>query len=379
MRLNRREMLLGTATLTLLNSPFFSARGNTLPKRNLIVIMLRGGMDGLTAVPSNDPTLNHLRPDIAVRGVNKISSDFSLHPSLKAFADLWHKEQAAIVHSTNIPYVMRSHFEGQNLMETGAHTPYAEYTGWLGRGLDAAEMTGLSLSLPMPLILRANMASDTFFPSRFKVPNDKLLRRISSSFEENALLDQAMQQVLSRPRSMLVSSSPRNAVNLAETAATEMKKSNGPRVAVFDFDGFDTHAAQGGDDGLAGEKLNSVDELINTLHVGLGDAFADTLIVTLTEFGRKVEQNGGYGTEHGYGTAILLCGGLLKKAQVLADWPGLKTKNLFEGRDLNATIDARAIYCSAMATCFGVDFDYLRKKVFWNDELPNYTEQLFKI
>jgi uncharacterized protein (DUF1501 family) len=379
MSLNRREFLIGSTTLTLLGTPFFSARAQAMTKRNLIIVMLRGGMDGLTAVPSNEGVLKSLRPDIVVRGVNRLTSDFSLHPQMQIFHDLWKGDQAAVVHATNIPYVMRSHFEGQNLMETGAHVPYGEYTGWLGRGLEAAEMTGLSLSLPMPLLLRAKMAADNFYPSRFGVPREDILRRVAASFDEGSLLDVTMRQILERPRTMMMASGRRDALNLARTAALEMNKAGGPRVAVFDIDGFDTHAAQGGDDGAHGEKLREVDDLFGALRTGLGAAFADSLILTLTEFGRKVEQNGGYGTEHGYGTAILMAGGLLKKAQVHADWPGLRARALFEGRDLNATLDARAVYCAAMAACFGVDFEYLRRKVFWGEALPDLTERLFRV
>ena len=103
------------------------------------------------------------------------------------------------------------------------------------------------------------------------------------------------------------------------------------------------------------------------------------MIITLTEFGRKVEQNGGNGTEHGYGTAILMMGGLIKKAQIYSDWPGLKRQNLFEGQDLNATTDARSIYCSAMAMAFETDFEKLNRKVFWNDKLNNLQDNLFNI
>ncbi len=109
------------------------------------------------------------------------------------------------------------------------------------------------------------------------------------------------------------------------------------------------------------------------------DEFDNTLLLTLTEFGRALNQNSGYGTKHDYGTTILIAGVLLKKAQIHADWPVLETKGLFEGRDLNATIDAGAVYCSAMAACFDVDFDYLRKQVFWGEALPALTETLFKV
>ena len=114
------------------------------------------------------------------------------------------------------------------------------------------------------------------------------------------------------------------------------------------------------------------------MYENLGQAFDNTLILTLTEFGRTIKQNGGYGTEHGYGSAILMAGGLLKKSQVYTDWPGLKKKELFEGRDLNATIDARSVYMSAMSTCFNLDYEKIRKDVFWNEDLPDLSQKLFK-
>ena len=111
----------------------------------------------------------------------------------------------------------------------------------------------------------------------------------------------------------------------------------------------------------------------------LGDTFKNTLIITLTEFGRTLVQNNGYGTEHGYGTSILLGGGLVKKSQVYADWPGIKENNLFEGRDLNSTLDARSVYCSAMSVCFNTDFQLLNKEVFPDKKLKNLTDILFKV
>ena len=108
------------------------------------------------------------------------------------------------------------------------------------------------------------------------------------------------------------------------------------------------------------------------------EAFNNTLVLTLTEFGRTIKQNSSNGTEHGYGSAILMAGGLVKKAQVHTDWPGLKKKELFEGRDLNSTIDSRAIYASAMSTVFDVDFKKITKEVFWGENLPNLSDKLFK-
>ena len=182
-----------------------------------------------------------------------------------------------------------------------------------------------------------------------------------------------------RPYSMLSGNGSRKAHRLAGTAAKALAKADGPRIAVFDLNGFDTHAAQGGSNGEHADKLYNLDKIFRALHKNLGSAFDDTLIVTLTEFGRKVEQNGGNGTEHGYGTAILMMGGLIKKSQVFSDWPGLQRKNMFQGQDLDATIDARSIYCSAMAVVFDTEFEKLKRKVFWNDPLLNLQDKLFVV
>ena len=156
-----------------------------------------------------------------------------------------------------------------------------------------------------------------------------------------------------------------------------MKEPNGPRVAVFEVGGFDTHAAQGGEHGTHSDCLKEMDLIFATLKKRLKDQFDNTLIVTLTEFGRTIKQNSSNGTEHGYGSAIFLAGGLVKKAQVHTDWPGLKRKELFEGRDLNSTIDSRSVYASAMSTVFDLDFEKIKKDVFWNEDIKDLSSHLF--
>ena len=111
----------------------------------------------------------------------------------------------------------------------------------------------------------------------------------------------------------------------------------------------------------------------------MGESFNNTLIITLTEFGRTIEQNGGNGTEHGYGGAILMAGGLLNRSQVFTDWPGLEKSSLVEGGDLNSTIDSRSIYASAMSSVFDTDFEKIKRDVFWDQDIKNYSEKLFKI
>ena len=377
--ISRRAFLTGSMTVTLLGSPIFSSLAAKRKKHNLVVVSLRGGMDGLSTVPPTDPILEKFRPDILVRKTLPLTSDFSLHPSLKNFHDSWKQDQAAIVHSTNIPYTMRSHFEGQDLMESGGHKPFAEYTGWLGRGIETSGLEGLAIALPMPLILRSKANLDNYFPTYLKTPTVDIMKQVAATYPQNSNLKSTIERVMLRPSSMLSGRGSRKAYKLAATAAKALAREDGPRVAVFDINGFDTHAAQGGSNGEHANKLYNLDKIFGRLRENLGSTFDDTLIVTLTEFGRKVEQNGGNGTEHGYGTAVLLMGGLVKKAQVYTDWPGLKYKNMFEGQDLNATIDARSIYCSAMATTFDTDFEKMKRQVFWNDPLENLQDKLFRI
>ena len=252
-------------------------------------------------------------------------------------------------------------------MESGGRVPYQEKTGWLGRGMKLANLKGdgLALSLPMPLLLRGVPKNDNFYPADGRLPREEtleLLRSIYADRSEEELLDMMnFIKVRKKEQKMVVGGSfgsdARNNRNLAVEAGKYLSKPNGPRVAVFEVNGFDTHAAQGGVNGTHTKCLEEMDSIIRYLKAYLEDSYKDTIILTVTEFGRTIAQNGGNGTEHGYGTALFMAGGLLKKSQVYSDWPGLKRKELYQGRDLNATIDARSVYASAMSTVFDLDFN----------------------
>ena len=381
MNCTRRSFLKGgLATLFFSGMPL-PGLSNSKKKKNIIIIMLRGGMDGLTAVPIiSDPSLNKLRKNIIIEDVLKLNTDFALHPKLQTFNELFVKQQAAVVHATSIPYTGRSHFEGQDLMETGSLTPYASKTGWLGRGLNLTNnsLDGLALALPIPLILRGSQNNNNFFPSRKKVPVGKLLDEIKIIYEAKgeSKLAKNLDLIINRPLSMLVDD--KNLSTLSRVAGETLRSDNGPNVAVFDIEGFDTHSAQGDVEGKHAEHLYEVDTVVQTLKKYLKEAFEDTLILTVTEFGRTVSENSGRGTEHGYGSAILMAGGLLKKSQVYSDWPGLKQNNLFEGRDLQSTIDARSVYASAMSTVFDLDFELIKREVFWNEDVKDLSNKLFR-
>lgn len=389
MKITRRDFLKTTA----LTSLYFAGFGvpsfaSSKTKKNLVVIMLRGGMDGLTGVPViGDKDFEKRRKKILIENPIKLDSDFGLHPRLTGFYKCWSDNTASIVHATSIPYTNRSHFEGQNLMETGGRVAYKDKTGWLGRGMKVANLKGdgLALSLPMPLILRGVPKNDNYYPADGKLPKEDtlaLLRTVYADSSEKELFDM-MQFIESRNKSNMMGSNSyvgngKSNRNLAVQAGKYLKDPNGPRVAVFEVNGFDTHAAQGGVNGTHTRCLTEMDDIITMLKAYLDDAYKDTLILTVTEFGRTIAVNGGNGTEHGYGTALYMAGGLIKKSQVYSDWPGLKRKELFEGRDLNATTDARSVYASAMSTVFDVDFKRIEKEVFFGDKLQNLSDKLFR-
>ncbi|MDC1125339.1 DUF1501 domain-containing protein [Candidatus Pelagibacter sp.] len=387
MKITRRDFLKGTATTLFLAGFNLPALAATSKKKNLVVIMLRGGMDGLCAVPViGDKNFEKRRKSILIEDTIKLNSDFALHPRLIGFNKCWNDNTGTIVHAASIPYTQRSHFEGQNLMESGGRTPYQEKTGWVGRAMKLANLQGdgLALSLPMPLLLRGIPKNNNYFPGRGKLPRERtleLLRSVYAESSEDELLEM-MNYIKKRKNEEMMggtmSRGKRENKNLARQAATYLRKSDGPRVAVFEVNGFDTHAAQGGVDGSHTKCLVEMDEIINNLKDNLQEAYKDTIILTVTEFGRTIKQNGGNGTEHGYGTAIFMAGGLLKKSQVHTDWPGLKRKEMYEGRDLNATIDARSVYASAMSTVFDLDFKRIQKEVFWGEDLQNLSDKLFK-
>ena len=230
----------------------------------------------------------------------------------------------------------------------------------------------------MPLLLRGVPQNNNYYPTKGKLPNDKVLNLLKKAYKdrsESELIDM-LETIKSRPKE--TSYAADDTLSLAREAGTLLKEPNGPRVAVFEVGGFDTHAAQGGVQGTHSDCLSEMDLIFATLKKRLKEEFDNTLIVTLTEFGRTIKQNSGLGTEHGYGSAIFMGGGLLKKNQVYADWPGLKGKELFQGRDLNSTIDSRSVYASAMSTVFDIDFKIIKDKVFWGEDLQNLSDKLFK-
>lgn len=361
--MQRRHFLGWGATLSLTGTSAWAANPAPTSHRRLLVLMLRGAMDGLTAIPPvGDPRLRELRGNLVPEGLLRGTGFFGVHPVLPTFAELMAQGQAVAVHATGWGYTGRSHFEGQDIMQSGLAKPYASASGWLGRAMDKAQLgAGVAISIPMPLLLRGDARSETQFPSWMQAPPAATYDLVNQLWAANTDLAGLGQRLVSgrREAGMAGNATPgfeqrKSAAGLAREAALRMQAVDGPMVGLIDFNGFDTHATQGAAEGIHATKLKQVDDVLKAFRETMGPRWADTLVLTVTEFGRTAAENGTTGTDHGWGSCILAAGGLVKTAGVVADWPGLDKAKLFEGRDLAVTVDAAAVYAQALQTVFGL-------------------------
>lgn len=342
----------------------------------LLMVLLRGGMDGLMAVsPVGDRDLAALRPTIGLSQPLPLTADFALHPALRTAHQLWQAGHLAIVHSTGFSYTGRSHFEGQNVMQSGVMTPYTSTSGWVGRAMQAAGLAGgVAISIPMPLILRGDPAAASEFPNWMAPPRAALSADVQRLWESDPMLspfvrgmaEDAVSASSGRRLNLRASEfqEARSPASLARLAAERMRETAGPRVGLIDIEsGFDTHAGQGADSGVHATKLQEFDSILQAFREAMGTAWTRSLVITVTEFGRTVAENGTAGTDHGVGSCVMLAGGLLQRAQVVADWRGLRRESLFEGRDLPATIDACAVYAQVLQRVFGLSLAQIQSGV----------------
>lgn len=377
-----------TAGLSLSGLPTARASEEVDPPR-LLMVLLRGGMDGLAAVsPVGDRDLAALRPSIGLSQPLPLTADFALHPALQTAHQLWQAGQLVIVHATGFAYTGRSHFEGQNVMQSGVMVPYSSPSGWVGRAMQAAGLAGgVAISIPMPLILRGDPAAASEFPNWMAPPRpalsadvqrlwarDPMLFPFVRGLAEDTLSASSGRRLNLRPSEFQEARSP---ANLARLAAERMREASGPRVGLIDIEsGFDTHASQGADSGVHATKLQEFDSILQAFREAMGVAWARSLVITVTEFGRTVAENGTTGTDHGVGSCVMLAGGLLKRARVVADWRGLRRESLFEGRDLPATIDACAVYAQVLQRIFGLSLAQIQSGVLSHRPHPLLSDLL---
>ncbi|AEH84584.1 MULTISPECIES: DUF1501 domain-containing protein [Mesorhizobium] len=388
---SRRAMLMtGGALFAWAYLPRFARAADNRDPR-LIVIVLRGALDGLSAVgPVGDPDYAGLHGDIALslagpHAALPLDGFFAVNPAMPVFARLFKDGQAAVVHAAATGYRERSHFDGQDVLESGFAGPGHVATGWLNRALESlpagdrvATLGGLAVGPSTPLVIRGAAPVLGWAPQSLPAPAGDLAARVLDLYQhrdpvlavalrngldtDKMALDDQMGAKAMKPKGGLDSAAGMR--QAAQGSARLIAADDGPRVAALAFDGWDTHVNEGGATGRLATLLGGLDGAFEEFEKGLGERWKDTAIVAITEFGRTAQINGTVGTDHGTGTVVLLAGGAIKGGRVIADWPGLKPAQLFEQRDLAPTSDVRAVLKGLLADQFGLSAAILGDKVF---------------
>ncbi|MBN9221539.1 MAG: DUF1501 domain-containing protein [Mesorhizobium sp.] len=390
-RPSRRAVLMtGGALFAWAYMPRFARAADNRDPR-LIVVVLRGALDGLSAVgPVGDPDYAGLHGDIALsltgpHAALPLDSFFAVNPAMPVFARLFKANQAAVVHAAATGYRERSHFDGQDVLESGFAGPGHVATGWLNRALESlpagervATLGGLAVGPSTPLVIRGAAPVLGWAPQSLPEPAGDLAARVLNLYQHrDPVLAVALQKGLDADRMALddqmgaKAMKPKGGLDsaagmrqAAQGAARLMSADDGPRVAALAFDGWDTHVNEGGATGRLATLLGGLDGAFEEFEKGLGERWKDTAVVAITEFGRTAQINGTVGTDHGTGTVVLLAGGAIKGGRVIADWPGLKPAQLYQQRDLAPTSDVRAVLKGLLADQFGLSATVLGDKVF---------------
>jgi uncharacterized protein (DUF1501 family) len=337
----------------------------------------RGAADGLgTIAPVGDPAFAAARGILAAdfTGAPKIDSMFALHPNLKSVGALYSQRQALFAHAIASPYRDRSHFDGQNVLETGGAGAYQVKDGWLNRllsQLPAESAKAIAVSITVPMALRGTNEVSSYAPSALPQASDDLMQRVAMLYQGDSQLHALWSDAMNT-RALTSDmaqegganggqNGARNAAATGTLAAKLLVPNDGARIAMIESGGWDTHAQQRGRLGL---QLGGLDAMIGALKDGLGPLWAETMVLVATEFGRTVALNGTGGTDHGTASSAMLFGGAVKGGRVLADWPGLNASALYEGRDLKPTMALDAFIGGAVAGHFELDPTRLMPALF---------------
>jgi uncharacterized protein (DUF1501 family) len=394
--LTRRDMLIGTGALFAWTQLPRLARAEGRDPR-LLVIVLRGALDGLGAVaPVGDPDWIGLRGDRALLLEGKtpavpLDAFFALNPAMPNFHRLYKAGQASIVHATATPYRERSHFDGQDVLESGISRPGASDSGWLNRALLELESGGrvnpggsraLGIGPVTPLVVRGKAPVMSWVPQRLLPASEDTRTRLLDLYQHTdpklaaalqARIELAAIGGVARTDDPMPDASPsvppiaRLRAYVTENAGAVARffaKADGPRVGAVGFGGWDTHINEGAASGQLYNLLGVLDGAFAAIETNMGDAWRETAVVVITEFGRTAKINGTDGTDHGTATVAFLAGGALKGGRVIADWPGLKTAQLYEGRDLKPTTDLRAVLKGLLRDHLRVEERVLASSVF---------------
>ena len=390
--MQRREFLTGAALIagaTLLSARVSFAQPDTR-KARFVLVILRGALDGLAAVPAlGDRDYAELRREFALHspgesgGALQLNGFFGLHPALGFLHQCYAARELTVLHALASPYRERSHFDGQDVLENGTPRPHALQTGWLNRALaalaaPAGHEAGVSLGQNVPLVMRGPAAVTSWSPSKLVAPDDDTLSRLTDLYAGDPLLAARLADALAAdaiaaggdradtmtPQAAAGARGKARYAEVVRAAGGFLRREEGPKVAVLDTSGWDTHANEGGAQGQLAARLAELDAGLAALRQELGPAWQQTAVLLLTEFGRTAAINGTRGTDHGTATAAFLLGGAVAGGRVIADWPGLSSRALYQGRDLAPTLDVRSVLKGVLAEQLAVPAHALEQEVF---------------
>ncbi|MCW5715131.1 MAG: DUF1501 domain-containing protein [Bauldia sp.] len=353
-----------------------------------VVVILRGALDGLAAVPPiGDPAYAAIRGDMAVGAPGRervlpLDGFFGLNDAMPELHRLYGEGDALIVHASATAYRERSHFDGQDVLENGAAGPQALRTGWLNRAVGAlpsegriAPATGLAVSATVPLILRGAAPVVTWTPPNFRPAGADTVARLldlyrhqdpelAAVFAAGVGLDALTAGEMAMGGGEVAGGIAGAFAEMAEGAARLIADPEGPRIAALSYNGWDTHANEGADTGRLADLLAALDGALGAIARTAAPVWDQTVVVVVTEFGRTVRGNGTDGTDHGTGTVAFVLGGAVAGGRVVADWPGLAEGQLLDARDLYPTTDLRAVLKGLLRDHLGLSETILTAQVF---------------
>jgi uncharacterized protein (DUF1501 family) len=382
--LTRRRFLVRSGALAasaVLPGVLFAHTGGSA---RLVVVILRGALDGLAAVPPYaDPHYAELHRELAIAapgaadGALELDGTFGLHPSFAFLHERYAAGELLVFQAVASPYRDRSHFDGQNVLENGLSKPLGSVDGWLNRALAAlprgagnAGERAVALSQNVPLILRGDAAVISKSPQMTPDVDEELLSRLADLYSEDdwfsARLSEGVQTEKLGDEGMAArpSAATDKIGGVTRMAAALMRSVGGPEVAVIEASGWDTHANQGGAKGTLAQRLAGLDKALRTLADELGPLWPQTAVLVVTEFGRTAAMNGTRGTDHGTGGCAFLAGGAVRGGRVVADWPGLARTALLDNRDLRPTLDLRSVFKAVLDEHMHVDARALATRIF---------------
>ena len=381
---NSALAVVGTAAVpSFLTRAAFGAVESGGGTKRLVVIFQRGAADGLNiVVPYAERNYYAMRPNINIpqKSVVDLNGFFGLHPALSAFQPLWQQRQLAIVHAAGSPDTTRSHFDAQDFMESGTPGIKSTDDGWLNRSLRNLPSTppvspfrAIALGPSLPRILSGNEPAVAMNNINDFSVGGKSLKPSPAATAFEAMYDHSSDAVLHGTGEETF-----DAVKMLKTAdpgkytpapnanypkgrfgdslrqlAQLIKANLGVQVAFADIGGWDHHVNEGAAEGQLANVLGDFSQSIAAFWTDLGDLGEDTVVVTMSEFGRTARENGNRGTDHGHANVMFVLGGPVKGGKVYGRWPGLDQSQLYEGRDLALTTDFRQVIGEAVTRHLG--------------------------